>query len=232
VLIDQGIAYWAGGIFSGGQTGLQRYVIACRAQDGEILWTRTPPKPLHGNPLATQDQLFMPAGKSTPLAFNKSDGTLIGDFNTNTRQGGSYAILSHDNKLLFGPHYSESGSYVEQYDASTRAEEGLGWGPGNHLVVTPSACFYASDTTLSKYDWIEKKRLWSVPCRDGQALILAGDLLFAGGDAQVSAWDTAAGSQVWKASVSGQVQTLVVADQCLFVSTSQGHIYCFGSSEQ
>jgi outer membrane protein assembly factor BamB len=232
VLIDQGIAYWAGGIFSGGQTGLQRYVMACRAEDGEVLWIKTPPKPLHGDPLATQDQLFMPAGKSTPLSFKTSDGTLIGDFNTNTRQGGSYAILSHDNKLLFGPHYSESGSYVEQYDANTRAEEGLGWGPGNHLVVTPSACFYSSDTTLSKYDWIEKKRLWSVPCRDGHALILAGNLLFAGGDAQVSAMDTSAGSQVWKASVSGQVQNLVVADQCLFVSTSEGHIYCFGPSEQ
>jgi len=232
VLIDQGIAYWAAGIFSQAQTGLQRYVIACRAQDGQVLWTKTPPKPLHGYALATQDQLFMPTGKSTPLSFDKSDGTLIGDFNANTRQGGSYAILSHDNKLLFGPHYSESGSYVEQYDANTRAEEGLGWGPGNHLVVTPSTCFYASDTTLSKYDWIDKERLWTVPSQYPDALILAGDLLFAGGNSQAAAMDTSAGAEVWKATVSGRVQDLVVADQCLFVSTSQGHIYCFRASEE
>ncbi|NQV36165.1 MAG: PQQ-binding-like beta-propeller repeat protein, partial [Phycisphaeraceae bacterium] len=77
----------------------------------------------------------------------------------------------------------------------------------------------------------EKKRLWSVPSRHPDALILAGDLLFAGGDAQVAAMDTSAGSLLWKASVSGRVQDLVVADQCLFVSTSQGHIYCFGTSE-
>ncbi|MCF7974615.1 MAG: PQQ-binding-like beta-propeller repeat protein [Phycisphaerae bacterium] len=232
VLIDQGIAYWAAGVFSEEQTGLQRYLMACRARDGHVLWTVTPPKPLHGYPLATRDQLFMPAGKSTPLAFNKSNGALIGDFNTQTRQGGSYAILSHDNKLLFGPHYSESGSYLEQYDAGTRTEEGLGWGPGNHLVVTPSACFYASDTALSKFDWIQKKRLWSVPSLYPDALILAGDLLFAGGDSQVAARDTVTGSEIWKASVSGRVQDLAVANHCLFVSTSQGHIYCFQSSEK
>ncbi|MCP4450665.1 MAG: PQQ-binding-like beta-propeller repeat protein, partial [Planctomycetes bacterium] len=29
VLIDQGIAYWSAGLFSQGQTGLQRYLIAC-----------------------------------------------------------------------------------------------------------------------------------------------------------------------------------------------------------
>ena len=231
IMIDQGIAYWAAGIFSGAQTGLQRYVTACRAQDGRILWTQTPPKPLHGNPLATQDQLFMPAGKSTPLAFRKSDGTLLGDFNTNTRQGGSYAILSHDNKLLFGPHYGSTGSYVEQYDADTRTEEGLGWGPGNHLVVTPSTCFYASDTALSKFDWTEKKRLWSVPSAHVDALILAGNLLFAGGRAEVAAVEASTGSEVWKAAVSGRAQDLVVADQRLFVSTSQGQIYCFRPSQ-
>jgi len=204
--------------------------IACRATDGRVLWTKTPPKPLHGYPLATQAQLFMPAGKSTPLSFDRSNGTLLGDFNTNTRQGGSYAILSQDNKLLFGPHYSETGSYVEQYDANTLTEEGLGWGPGNHLVVTRSTCFYASDTTLSRYDWIDKKCMWTVPSQYPDALILAGDMLFAGGRDVLSAIETSAGSERWKASVSGRVQDLVVANQCLFVSTSLGHIYCFQAS--
>jgi outer membrane protein assembly factor BamB len=232
VLIDRDVAYWSAGIFSQGQTDLQRVLVACRAKDGLVLWTRTPPKPLHGYPLATQAQLFMPAGKSTPLSFDKSNGTLVGDFKTNTRQGGSYAILSQDNKLLFGPHYSDKGSYVEQYDANTQAEEGLGWGPGNHLVVTPSTCFYASDTTLSRYDWIDKTRMWTVPSQYPDALILAGDLLFAGGRGVLAAIETSAGSERWKASVSGQVQDLVVANQCLFVSTSLGHIYCFQVSEK
>ncbi len=230
VLVDQGVAYWSAGVFSGGQTGLRRYTIACRAENGNVLWTNTPPKPLHGHALATRDQLFMPAGKSTPLALRKSDGSLLGDFNANTRHGGAYAILSHDNKLLFGPHYSESGSYVEQYNATTRAAEGLGWGPGNHLVVTPSACFYSSDTTLSKFDWIDKKRLWSVPSRYPDALILAGNLLFAGGEDRVAAIESSDGSEVWQATVSGRVQDVIVADQCLFVSTDLGHIYCFKAS--
>ena len=230
VLVDQGVAYWSAGVFAGEQTGLRRVLSACRAENGQILWTRTPPKPLHGYPLATREQLFMPAGKSTPLSLRKSDGMVLGDFNANSRHGGSYAILSHDNKLLFGPHYSEAGSYVEQYDANTQSAEALGWGPGNHMVVTPSACFYLSDTTLSKFDWNEKKRLWSVPSRYPDALILAGSLLFAGGQDQVAAIETSAGSVVWQAQVSGRVQDLVVANQCLFVSTSLGHIYCFKAS--
>lgn len=230
VLVDNGVAYWAAGVFSQAQTGLQRILVACNAENGEVLWTQTPPKPLHGYPLVTQDLLFMPAGKSTPLTFDRSSGELVGDFNDNTRQGGSYAILSHDDKLLFGPHYSESGSYMEQYDTTTRTNEQLGWGPGNHMVVTPSACFYASDTTLSKYDWKEKKRLWSVPCPSPDTVILAGDLLFTGADSKVTAVDSSDGSALWQVPVSGRAQNLVVADQCLLISTSQGHIYCFESS--
>ena len=83
---------------------------------------------------------------------------------------------------------------------------------------------------MSKYDWQEKKRLWSVPCRNPDTLILAKDLLFEGGDSQVRALDTSTGSELWKCTVLGRAQNLVAANQCLLVSTSQGKLYCFESS--
>jgi len=232
VLVDKGVAYWAAGMFSGEQTGLQRYVMACQADNGQVLWQHTPPKPLQGHPLVSERFLFMPAGKSTPVFFNKQDGVLQGDFNeSNTRHGGSYAVLSPDNMLYFGPHYSKSGSYVGQYNAQTRAEEAVAWGPGNRLVVTSSASFYASDVALSKYDRSEKKLLWTVASDYPHALILADDLLFAGGTDSVAAFRASDGKRVWKAPVSGRVFDLAVAAQCLFVSTDQGNIYRFKSSE-
>jgi len=233
VLVDKGVAYWGAGMFSGAQTGLRRYVTACRADNGQVLWQHTPPKPLQGHPLASEQYLFMPAGKSTPVFFSRKDGSFQGDFNTsNTRHGGSYVVLSPDNKLFFGPHYSESGSYVGQYNAQTQAEEAIAWGPGNRLVVTSAGAFYASDVALTKYSRTENKKIWTVPSDYPYALILASDLLFTGGSDAVAAFRASDGKRVWKAPVSGRVFDLAVAEQCLFVSTDQGNIYCFKSGSR
>jgi outer membrane protein assembly factor BamB len=228
VLVDEGVAYWAAGMFSGEQTGLRRYVMACRANTGRVLWQHSSPKPLQGHPLASEQHLFMPAGKSTPVYFKRQDGVFQGDFNTaSTRQGGSYAILSPENSLFFGPQYSQAGSYVGQYNTETRTEETVIWGPGNRLVATSAASYYASDAALSKYDRIENKRIWTVASDTPHALILADDLLFAGGDDQVAAFRATDGRRMWQAPVDGRVYDLAAAEQCLFVSTDQGKIYCF-----
>ena len=69
---------------------------------------------------------------------------------------------------------------------------------------------------------------WQVPLRCDQALILAGDLLFAGGDGQVAAIEAASGKTVWTARVEGVAKGLAVAGGRLLVSTDQGLIYAFG----
>jgi len=170
----------------------------------------------------------MPAGKSTPVSFRKSDGLYLGAFGpANSRQGGAYAVLSYDNKLYFGPHYSGEGSYIGKYDAESRAEEAIAWGPGNHLVVTPSHAYYSSDTTISKIDRSTKQVAWNVPCDYPYELILAKDLLFAGGNDRVAALSISNGSILWTAPVKGRVRGLAVADDRLFVSTNRGVIHCF-----
>lgn len=69
---------------------------------------------------------------------------------------------------------------------------------------------------------------WSASCEQGNALILAGDLLIAGGRDEVAAYAVKSGAGVWKQPVSGGVYGLAVAGQRLFVSTDNGRIYAFG----
>lgn len=228
VLVDGGVAYWSAGLFSGARTGLSRFVVACNADSGLQLWKKTPPKPLQGYPLASSTNLYIPSGKSTPVFFRRSDGGYLGDFNASgSRQGGTYAILSEDNKFYYGPHYSGSGSYIGKYDANTRSAESVAWGPGNHLVVTSQHAYYSSDTTIAKIDRSSKAIVWKVASRYPFELVLAGDTLFAGGDDEVAAISTADGSKRWSAAVNGRVRGLAVAGGSLFVSTDTGAIYCF-----
>lgn len=62
------------------------------------------------------------------------------------------------------------------------------------------------------------------------ANIRAGSVQFAGGDGEVAAFDSA-GEEIWKASVEGKAYSLAVAGNSLLVSTDQGVIYRFSSTQ-
>ncbi|MHC4325529.1 MAG: outer membrane protein assembly factor BamB family protein [Planctomycetota bacterium] len=68
---------------------------------------------------------------------------------------------------------------------------------------------------------------WKVSSELPHALILAGDVLFAGGNDIVAAYSIRDGTQLWYTSVAGKAHGLVVANGHLFVSTDKGKIYCF-----
>ncbi len=70
---------------------------------------------------------------------------------------------------------------------------------------------------------------WRCPTECPDALILAGNTLFAGGKNQVVAVDAATGKKLWSGKVDGMAKGLAVADGRLLVSTDKGLIYCFGS---
>ena len=71
--------------------------------------------------------------------------------------------------------------------------------------------------------------LWRVPGGDPHALILAGDLLVAGGDGRVGAHRASDGKPVGSAAVAGRAYGLAAAGGRLFVSTHTGAIHCFES---
>jgi len=226
VLVDNGVAYWGAGLFNGAKTGLTRYLCACNAENGTDIWTVTPPRPLQGYPMVSADRLYVPAGKAQPTYYRRADGYCLGAIG-NSRQGGTYALLTNDNKLFFGPHYSSNGSYIGKYDANTGNSESVAWGPGNYLVVTADYAYYSSDTSLYKINRSTQNTVWQITNSYPYELIMAGGTLFAGGDDEVAALSTQDGSLLWKASVNGRVRSLAVADGSLYVSTDQGTVHCF-----
>ncbi len=70
--------------------------------------------------------------------------------------------------------------------------------------------------------------MWRVPCDCDESLVLAGNVLLAGGDGKVLAFDVASGQLLWTGEVDGKARGLAVADGRLFVSSDTGTIYCFG----
>jgi outer membrane protein assembly factor BamB len=73
---------------------------------------------------------------------------------------------------------------------------------------------------------------WSRKSGLESSLMVAGDLVFAGGQDKVVAFDAETGKDRWSMKVTGDVRGLAVANGRLLVSTSTGNIYCFGTTGQ
>ncbi len=72
--------------------------------------------------------------------------------------------------------------------------------------------------------------LWQIPCKYPYALILAGNVLLAGGENELAGFDTATGKLIWTAKARGKVYGLAAADGMLLASTDRGIIHCFAGS--
>jgi GxxExxY protein len=68
---------------------------------------------------------------------------------------------------------------------------------------------------------------WRQACECPYGFILAGNLLFAGGDNQVAAFNRTNGQPAWTAPVQGRAYGLAAANGRLMVSTDTGTIHCF-----
>ena len=71
--------------------------------------------------------------------------------------------------------------------------------------------------------------LWTVDCDYPHSMIMAGDVLFLGGENKIAAYKAQNGSVIWTAPVEGQAFGLSVCHGGLYVSTDKGQIHCFRS---
>ncbi len=74
---------------------------------------------------------------------------------------------------------------------------------------------------------LEPQIKWRTPSNCSLSLILAGDVVFAGGEDLVTAYDAATGKEVWRSEVEGEARGLAAAEGALYVSTDTGMLYCF-----
>jgi outer membrane protein assembly factor BamB len=83
----------------------------------------------------------------------------------------------------------------------------------------------------------EQKRLkatsfkWRYPRKDLRSVLLAGDVVFAGGERIVIALDAETGDEVFRSEVDGAAVALAACDGYLVVSSDKGPIYCFSEAE-
>ncbi|MCK4628692.1 MAG: PQQ-binding-like beta-propeller repeat protein, partial [Sedimentisphaerales bacterium] len=86
---------------------------------------------------------------------------------------------------------------------------------------------------INKKEGVLKKSClrWRYAGEGFASLIMAGDLLYAGGEGVVVGIDAKTGKQLWQETVTGNAVGLAASDGRLIVSTDKGPIYCFGGGK-
>ena len=86
----------------------------------------------------------------------------------------------------------------------------------------------ASQEVFNKF---AKKARWMTPLGPAESLVLAGRVLYVGGDRGVHAIDASDGRVLWDATTGSRVRGLAVSDGRLLVSTIDGCVRCYQAGD-
>jgi outer membrane protein assembly factor BamB len=137
ILVRDGVAYAGAGMFP--SEGV--HIIAFSAVDGKERWRETRKDlPAQGYLLVSDTRVYVPAGRSNPVVFNRADGKHI---RTVSGGGGTYALLS-GNSLVSGPGKTGRLGFVREGEVDVFATFS-----GNHMIVSAEKSFLHSDKELS-----------------------------------------------------------------------------------
>ncbi len=247
IVVEDDVVTFCAGLFP----SKGAYLCALAAGNGKRIWKRQIDASPQGYLLASRTNLFVPTGRTAPIAFDRCSGKPLGSLGN---LGGCFALLL-DDMLAYGP--SEDG---QLHISAPASREKILSTPGLRMVAKGDRVYVLKQNALCALDrstYVEtgrqiaqlrakknkteddKERLkalerqqrpsrkWQVACSCPYALIMAGDTLFAGGENQVVAHGADDGRQRWVGAVSGKAYGLAVASRRLFVSTDQGAIHCF-----
>ncbi len=182
---------------------------------------------LEGSPALSSKLVLFPQGRVAPQIFGRADG---GDLGTLKKSGGgSIVVVSLDSTIFHGPATDSRRGGIGRSDPKTM-EMVAGYGRGSALVVSERASYMLADDELIASDLATRKVLFQVPCELRLSLAGAGNLVFAGGEDAVAAFDATSGKRVWQNSVDGKAYGLAIANGRVWVSTDVGAIYSFAAS--
>jgi outer membrane protein assembly factor BamB len=222
VLVDAGKAYFGAGLLPWREAYLCAVDAETGSLDGAGLYCKTLNEvTVEGAMLASPSRLYVPQGRSAPMVFNRTDGSHLGNLEGG---GGVFAVLTPDAQFAHGP--GNKTGWITVSAAETR-EKIATFSGGNAMVVAEDRAYILKDTELEARDRTSGQEVWSVACSCPYTLILAGDMLLAGGDSEVAAFATGTGKRIASKTVSGRAYGLAVASGRLFVSTDTGMIHCF-----
>ena len=269
VLIDDGILYFAAGLFPNQGT----FLSALNVENGSVTWNRKVNISPQGYLLASDERLYVPTGRTNPVIFAKTDGEQLGELSS---AGGTFALLT-ENVLVTGPGRRESE--LDASDIETRDK--IATFGGLRMLVNGPTAYMQSENQLSAFErelylklsrerirltqkrdkineqfkktgrnTAEAKQLqeeigkitiqinkltrvmkdcyrWTIRCEYPYAMIMAGDVLFVGGEDKIAAINASGGKVIWDTPVNGKAYGLSVVNGGLYVSTDKGRIHCF-----
>ena len=181
-------------------------------------------KTLEGSPAVSSNLVLFPQGRVAPQVFGKTDGKDLGSFKKSG--GGSIVVVSLDSSIFHGPAIDSRRGGIGRSDPETR-EMVAGYGRGSALIVGKQVSYMLADDELIASDLTTRKVVFQAPCEQRLSLVGAANVVFAGGEDSVAAFDAATGQQIWQHEVNGKTYGLAVASGRLFASTDTGSIYAF-----
>lgn len=139
VAIDDGIAYFAAGLFP--NEGV--YLCAVEADSGEPLWVQPLTVAPQGTLLLSDSRIYVQTGRAQPAVYAREDGSFIQQLGGS---GGAYALLT-DDAFIYGP-----GRYGVLEEFGNQQHDHLASFAGNHMIVDGTMSYLHTDTELSAID--------------------------------------------------------------------------------
>jgi len=274
LVVDAGKVYFAAGLFP--RQGA--YLFALSAEDGSLKYKQKVDISSQGYILASDERLYVPTGRTSPVIFARVDGSFQGELPS---AGGAYALLTED-VLVTGP-----GRGPKELSANdVKTKDTIATFGGLRMLVSNGIAYMQSENELSAFarrrylelsrknsvlrkrhnelkeqlkkldkdslnakqlqknlrelkvqlaelsEKMENCYLWKAQCEYPFSMIMAGDVLFVGGENKVAALSIENGRVIWSAPVGGTAHSLCLINGGLYVSTNNGQIHCFRSDGQ
>jgi outer membrane protein assembly factor BamB len=153
IIVDRGLAYCGAGFLPSESA----FIAALNADTGKTdtpgTWrhAQSGELSLQGFLLASNDRLYVPAGRSPPYIFDRATGKKQGQIRGG---GGTYCLLDDRQQLIYGP--SRSGG-LELSNA--QAKNTVVTFSGNHIIVSKGISYLHTDTELRALDRLRYNEL-------------------------------------------------------------------------
>jgi outer membrane protein assembly factor BamB len=146
-VVQDGIVYCAVGVFP--SEGV--YVCALDAETGSdsgpgCYRIRHTDISLQGYLLASSANLYFPAGRDTPLVFDRKTGERKGRIGGG---GGTYALVTADESIVYGP--GKTSALLEEFRGESQ-DKLASFPGGKHIVVAGERCYISTRDELFVLD--------------------------------------------------------------------------------
>ncbi|MBJ6368961.1 outer membrane protein assembly factor BamB family protein [Snuella sedimenti] len=236
VLIEDNIAYFGASLLPWKDS----YFCAVNVKTGKPQGTGTYIKTyenltLEGAMASTGSKIIQPQGRISPIFFDKNTGESKGQL---AGTGGCFVLVTPEKNIVhpnntrakgIAETLGEFASVAERKDKKNA--DYMSFKDGKEMVVSGDFSYILTDNSISAYDRKTKKVVWLKRNYKAHRIVISGDVLYVGATDKVYAVSTKNGFPLWVAPVKGAVYALTVADNALFASTGEGHIYCFRSGK-